>query len=142
MKVALSLLVIFLTATSAFLSPRKQQQTGSCSLLFGYRHEWGEGGGGGGGESSDIHYGNELDQQRPKPRGLTIPVLPAIPNALPLLMGSELLLDPPTPGQWQAMEESLALHQQYLKGANLTAIDAAPVVAVIDEYTATPDEPG
>jgi hypothetical protein len=82
-------------------------------------------------------YGDEALLQAPKQRrGLTIPVLPTIPNAKPLMMGSSLLLDPPTLGQWQALEESVILHQNYLSGANLTAIiDAAPLIAVMDDYT-------
>ncbi|KAI2505322.1 hypothetical protein MHU86_9122 [Fragilaria crotonensis] len=85
--------------------------------------------------NSDADYGHEALLQTPKRRGFTIPVLPSTPNAIPLMMGSSLELDPPTLGQWQAMEESVVLHQKYLRGANLTAITAAPLVAVMDEYT-------
>ena len=85
--------------------------------------------------NSDADYGHEALLQTPKRRGFTIPVLPSTPNAIPLMMGSSLELDPPTLGQWQAMEESVVLHQKYLRGANLTAITAAPLVAVLDEHT-------
>jgi hypothetical protein len=86
---------------------------------------------------NNVDYGDEALLQAPrKIRGLTIPVLPTIPNAKPLMMGSSLLLDPPTLGQWQALEESVILHQNYLSGANLTAIiDAAPLIAVMDYHT-------
>jgi hypothetical protein len=57
-----------------------------------------------------------------------------------------MTLDPPTPLQWQALEESVILHQQYLKeqqsagenetaSAQITGVDAAPLVAVIDDVT-------
>lgn len=57
-----------------------------------------------------------------------------------------MTLDPPTPLQWQALEESVILHQQYLEeqqsmGGNetatalITGVDAAPLVAVIDHVT-------
>ena len=104
------------------------------SQFWGYRHEWGEGGGG------EVDYGSEQNLQRPKPRGLTVPVIGPIPTELPLMLGAEMTLDPPTLGQWQALEECVTLHQKYLKGANLTAIDAAPVVAIIDDYTGAPHD--
>ena len=87
---------------------------------------------------------------------LTIPVLASAPMAKPLLIGSSLEIDPPTLGQWQTLEECVALHQIFINqqqqqqqrnhtpnyGAkpstsmdNVTAIDAAPLVAVLDEYT-------
>lgn len=121
MKFALSLLLVasIQGASSFIVFPCPHPKTTSH---FGYS------------EGSD--YGNEALLQKPKARGLTIPVMPAVPNALPLMMGSSLELDPPTLGQWQALEESVTLHQKYLQGANLTAINAAPVVAIIDEYTA------
>jgi hypothetical protein len=52
-----------------------------------------------------------------------------------------MTLDPPTPLQWQTLEESVIIHQQYLKeqGGNetcrTTGVDAAPLVAVIDDVT-------
>jgi hypothetical protein len=56
--------------------------------------------------------------------------------AIHLMMGSSLELDRPTLGKWQAIiENSVVLHQKYLQGANLTVIDAAPLVAAMDDYT-------
>ena len=73
-----------------------------------------------------------------------------------------MILDPPTPLQWQTLEESVLLHQQYLKeqlsatnqtsssidddtgtsttvdgdsALRTTGVDAAPLVAVIDDVT-------
>jgi hypothetical protein len=92
--------------------------------------------------NNNIDYGNEVTQQRATPRGLTIPVLNPIPNAVPLMMGAEQMLDPPTLGQWQGLEESVTLHKNYLTGSNLTAIDAAPLVAIMDDYTGAVERPG
>lgn len=115
------LLVSSLQVTSSFvILPQTRTTTRRSSSLF---------------DTEDADYGHEALLQTPKRRGFTIPVLPPMPNALPLMMGSSLELDPPTLGQWQAMEESVVLHQKYLQGANLTAIDAAPLVAVMDDYT-------
>ena len=105
---------------------------------FAYRQDFGDG------ERRKVDnadYGQEALLQAPKRRGFTIPVVPAIPNVPPLMMGSSLELDPPTLGQWQALEESVVLHRKYLQGANLTGIDAAPLVAVLDEYTTTLEQP-
>lgn len=107
-------------------------------LSFAYRQDFGEG------ERRKVDsadYGQEALLQAPKRRGFSIPVVSAIPNTPPLMMGSSLELDPPTLGQWQALEESVVLHRKYLQGANLTAIDAAPLVAVLDEYTTTLEQP-
>jgi hypothetical protein len=132
---ALVLLGASIHATTSFVVPIVAPSVITAPLLFGYRHEMGEGG-------SGIDYGNEATQQRATPRGLTIPVLNPIPNAVPLMMGAEQLLDPPTLGQWQGLEESVTLHKNYLTGSNLTAIDAAPLVAIMDDYTGAVERPG
>jgi hypothetical protein len=44
----------------------------------------------------------------------------------------------PTPMQWKALEESVLLHRKYLKeqeNSTITGIDAAPLVAIIDEVS-------
>eukprot|EP00542_Grammatophora_oceanica_P013028 CAMPEP_0194030930 /NCGR_PEP_ID=MMETSP0009_2-20130614/4244_1 /TAXON_ID=210454 /ORGANISM="Grammatophora oceanica, Strain CCMP 410" /LENGTH=482 /DNA_ID=CAMNT_0038670969 /DNA_START=97 /DNA_END=1542 /DNA_ORIENTATION=+ len=104
-------------------------------VSFGYRNQDGEGGG-----SLGYNYGDEKTQQKVKARGLNVPLLGPIPGSKPLLIGGELLLDPPSPAQWAALEESVVVHRKYLKDQNetsTTAIDAAPLIAVIDEVTAT-----
>lgn len=92
-------------------------------------------------------------------RGQHVPILGPIPGAPPLLLGGELILDPPTPLQWDTLEESVLLHQQYLqeqeqssqrneaddnlidemstsdRSAMTAGIDAAPLVAVIHDVT-------
>lgn len=132
---ALLLLGASIEVTSSFVVlPLVAPSTGS--LLFGYRNEMGEG------SNNNNDYGDEATQQRATPRGLTIPVINPIPNALPLMMGAEQMLDPPTLGQWQGLEESVTLHKNYLTGSNLTAIDAAPLVAIMDDYTGAVERPG
>jgi hypothetical protein len=110
--------------------------------VYGYRDEWGGGGGGGG-----TRQGDNASPSRPhERRSQQVPLLGPIPGAPPLLLGGEMTLDPPTPLQWQALEESVILHQQYLKeqqsagenktaSAQITGVDAAPLVAVIDDVT-------
>lgn len=76
-----------------------------------------------------------------------VPVIGPIPGAPPLLLGGELIVDQPTPFQWQTLHEAVMLHQKYLKeqssnddndedsSSMTTGIDAAPIVAVIDDVT-------
>jgi hypothetical protein len=82
-----------------------------------------------------------------KQRGLTIPLIGPIPNAPPLLLGADMILNPPTPFQWKALEESVVVHKNFEQKhsttqdqhdddnptSSSTAIDAAPLVAIIDE---------
>jgi hypothetical protein len=75
----------------------------------------------------------------------TIPVLGPFPGHAPLIMGADLLLNPPTPMQWQSLEEAVYTHQRHFKKqannkTNLgtrraASIDAAPLVAIMDDYT-------
>lgn len=89
-------------------------------------------------------------KQGKSPRRLVIPLVGPIPNAPPLLVGSEMLLSPPTPGQWRSLQEAVAIHRNALALAaeedqqqqqETTSpveggtIDAAPLVAVIDGVT-------
>jgi hypothetical protein len=78
-----------------------------------------------------------------------IPVLGPFPGHAPLMMGSDLTLNPPTPFQWQALEECVHTHQRHLQLSNndtdgdaqiydhakAASIDAAPLVAIMDDYT-------
>ena len=69
---------------------------------------------------------------------LTIPVLGPFPGKAPLMIGAELTLTPPTPMQWQTLEEAVWQHQKHLKeeGSEASAsIAAAPLVAIMDDYT-------
>jgi len=82
-----------------------------------------------------------------KQRGLTIPLIGPIPNAPPLILGADMMLNPPTPLQWKALEESVVVHKNFEQKhsttqdqhdddnptSSSTAIDAAPLVAIIDE---------
>lgn len=121
-------------------------RTTTIAPLFGFRDELSEGrrkkDTSNTPSAAEADYGNDVMLQRPKERGLTIPIVQSVPGTLPLMMGAEVFLDPPTLGQWQALEESVTLHKNYLQGSNLTAIDAAPLVAVMDEYTGAVERPG
>jgi len=82
-----------------------------------------------------------------------VPLLGPIPGAPPLLLGGEILLEQPTPLQWETIEEAVLLHEKYLNEeqssqpsessqdncidrlSTTTGIDAAPLVAVIDDFT-------
>jgi hypothetical protein len=64
-----------------------------------------------------------------------LPVIGSLPGAPPLLVGSELYLNAPTPLQWQALEEACQIHRGHQKDSTVPGIDSAPLVAVIDEYT-------
>jgi len=88
---------------------------------------------------------------------LTIPVLGPFPGHPPVMIGADCLLNTPTPMQWQSLEEAVYTHQQHLELAKNTnnsnikgirasavaaaaaavaaSIDAAPLVAIMDEYT-------
>lgn len=91
-------------------------------------------------------------QQRQKDDGLyQIPVLGPFPGHIPLMMGADLNLHPPTPLQWQSLEECIYTHQNHLQlmlqmlsandanaqiiNAKAASIDAAPLVAIMDDYT-------
>lgn len=85
---------------------------------------------------NDGDLGNEATLQRPKTRFQTIPVVGPIPGREPLLLGADVFLDPPTPLQWKALEESISIHHRFKKSvANVTAVDAGPMIAFIDYTT-------
>ena len=99
--------------------------------------------GGGDDENNNNHGNNPNNQGRRVPRRLVIPLVGPIPNAPPLLVGGEMLLSPPTPGQWQALQEAVAIHRNALAAEDQQSqeggtIDAAPLVAVIDGVTGGP----
>ena len=86
-------------------------------------------------------------QRRAKLRVMTIPVLGPIPGGQPLLIGEDYVIEHPTPMQWDILQEAFFNHQNHLKnqaieeseGESLSggpaSIDAAPLVAFIDETT-------
>lgn len=135
------ILIVFLTAAfaSAFVVHHKQHSR--RIILTGYRNDWGSGGAGA--ENQDGAQNKVKNTRRQH-----VPLLGPIPGEPPLLLGGELILDPPTPMQWQTLQESVVLHQEYLNEQNdinvdtteadnqkTTGIDAAPLVAVIDDVT-------
>ncbi|KAL3941184.1 MAG: hypothetical protein SGBAC_004415 [Bacillariaceae sp.] len=67
----------------------------------------------------------------------TIPVLGPIPGSPPLLVGEDYVLEFPSPLQWNTLEECLHIHELYLKDQpeEVVGIDAAPLVAVMDDVT-------
>lgn len=71
------------------------------------------------------------------PRAKTIPVLGPIPGCPPLLVGEDYMLKYPSPFQWSTLEECLHNHELYLqeKKNDVVGIDAAPLVALIDDIT-------
>jgi hypothetical protein len=69
---------------------------------------------------------------------LTIPVLGPFPGQPPLMLGAEMALDPPTPWQWQIIEEAVWQHHKHLREEDDlydASIDEAPLVAVMDKTT-------
>jgi hypothetical protein len=71
------------------------------------------------------------------PRAKTIPVLGPIPGCPPILVGEDYMLNYPSPLQWSTLEECLHNHQLYLQEQqdDVVGIDAAPLVAVMDDIT-------
>ena len=64
----------------------------------------------------------------------TVPVIGPLLQVPPLLIGSDLFLNPPTPIQWKTIEECVEIHSLARNNFNLTTavLDAAPLVAVLD----------
>lgn len=89
----------------------------------------------------------DVDESHSSRKFPSIPVLGPIPSVPPLGLGAEFFLDPPTPLQWKALQESIVIHNNQIKirnqdipsgddGAqNVGTIDAAPIIAFIDEVT-------
>jgi hypothetical protein len=64
----------------------------------------------------------------------TVPVIGPLLRGLPLLIGADLFLNPPTPIQWKTIEQCVESHSQARNSFNLTTavLDAAPLVAIMD----------
>lgn len=117
-----------------------------------YRHgKEGEGHGDDDGRSGSLGGGGSAgngDKKKAPSSVLTIPVLGPIPGEPPLVVGADFELNPPTPFQWRALEEAFHLRAEHLllkEGSSSSgaaagvggAIDAAPLVAIMDDYTAS-----
>jgi len=63
----------------------------------------------------------------------SIPVIGPIPLAPPLLVGDNMVVKQPTPMQWTTFEEALWIHTN--SNNSSTAVDASPIVAIMDEVT-------
>jgi len=82
-----------------------------------------------------------------RPGHLSIPIMGPFLQAPPILPVGEERTIAPTPMQWQVLEECVLQHQQqYLKkkdnssntnNSNVAGVSAAPLVAILDDYTAT-----
>ena len=62
-----------------------------------------------------------------------VPVIGPLLQKPPLLIGNELFLDPPTPLQWKTIEECVEIHATCGQNATFAFVDAAPLVAILDE---------
>ena len=74
------------------------------------------------------------------PKRLALPLIGPIINAPPLLLGADIQLNPPTPLQWKALQESVVVHQHSLQQQqgnsiqeDAATITAAPLILIIDE---------
>eukprot|EP00957_Ditylum_brightwellii_P170488 12977078-Ditylum_brightwellii.AAC.1 len=78
-------------------------------------------------------------------RRKVLPLIGPIPNSPPLILGSSITLDPPTPYQWKSLQESVVLHsnfqQRHIQNGvveeeeDTSAIFAAPLILLIDDVT-------
>lgn len=78
---------------------------------------------------------NESSSTEAHLQRLSVPLIGPLPNSSPLIVGGEMSLNHPTPLQWSSLEESVIIHMERNKGTGETAIDGAPIVAVIDEIS-------
>ena len=98
--------------------------------------------------STRLFYSNDKNQSQRKQhhRVMTIPVLGPIPGGKPLMVGGDAVLEQPTSMQWDVLQESFYNHRTYLEqqqqqnqemgaATGPAGIDAAPLVAFMDEYT-------
>jgi hypothetical protein len=72
-----------------------------------------------------------------QPAYYTIPVLGPFAGQPPLLLGGELILNPPSPLQWKTITECVEVHNQAIKSlyqnaTNAASLDAAPLVAILE----------
>ncbi|CAB9513835.1 expressed unknown protein [Seminavis robusta] len=98
---------------------------------------------------SSLSYTNDPKSPRPVGQVLTIPVLGPIPGGSPLVIGEDFLLEQPTPLQWNVLEEAMHHHRQHAKQQReesshlkVAGIDAAPLVAFMDDVTSMYSIPG
>lgn len=114
---------IFAGTASAFLSPHSNYRLSTAE-----RHTFAH--------HAALSYLSYLDgRQTEEVTSMTIPVLGPMPTALPVLPGAEMVLNPPTPMQFLALEEAIELQKVHLKTGDQAGIDSAPIVAILDEYT-------
>lgn len=97
-----------------------------------------------------MYYTDDPDSVRPLTRAerdrLAIPVLGPLLRAPPLVVGGETNLDAPTPLQWQVLQESVVHHAERRRddgsSNEMTTIDGAPIVALVDRATSEADVEG
>lgn len=87
------------------------------------------------------------EARKRRPGHLSIPIMGPFVRSPPILPVGEEPTIAPTPMQWQALEECVLQHQQQYskkKGSNnnnndsnVAGVSAAPLVAILDDYTAT-----
>ena len=121
------------TAPSSSISNRAAATTTTTTLF--YKDD-------GGGK--DIH--NNQQQQTGHADTISIPVLGPLPGQAPLLIGAEFTLEP-TPLQWQAVEETIRIHQKASQphvgdnNSNNATITAAAGAGAGGDDDATPTPP-
>lgn len=132
MSVALLLLVsslsLFLKETASLTNPDlisrsdSRRTEASRSLVLWYKSESTK---------------NDAAETPTQQQTMSIPVVGPIPGKPPLMIGSEMVLTPPTPMQWLTIQEAAQQHEKHQQGnaKHVPGISAAPIVAVIDDYT-------
>ena len=80
---------------------------------------------------------SEAIQTETSDNRLSVPIIGPLPRSSPLMVGDEMKLNHPTPLQWRSLEESVITHLERNKGNDGagTAINGAPIVAIIDEVS-------
>jgi hypothetical protein len=75
---------------------------------------------------------------------MSLPVLgPLLSQRAPVLPGQEFILNDPTPMQWQTLDQCLLQHAAHVQNATMAAgVTAAPLVALLDEYTSSSSSAG
>ena len=86
--------------------------------------------------STAVYYQNDDSNDNGRTTRNSIPVLGPLPGHSPLGLGAEMTLEEPTDLQWQALEETVHIHEQHCQADNSTAgVSAAPLIALLDDYT-------
>jgi hypothetical protein len=97
---------------------------------------------------SSLHYRNDGDGGQAKATAranrMSLPVLgPLLSQRAPVLPGQEFILNDPTPMQWQTLDQCLLQHATHVQNATKAAgVTAAPLVALLDEYTSSSSSVG